>query len=113
MPPIPHPPEPSRRRDRGGAVARGRALDPSGDGRRELAHERLVDRLLGDTLAGTVEEELVGALDGLLEAQEDLRYLEFSGIAIVSDFVQVVHDDAWARRVAREEPRRSICCSLI
>lgn len=54
----------------------------------------LVDRLLGDTLAGTVEEELVGALDGLLEAQEDLRYLEFSGIAIVSDFVQVVHDDA-------------------
>ncbi len=52
----------------------------------------LVDLLLGDTLATTVEEQLVGAIDGLLSAQEALRYLEFSGIAIASDFVQAIHD---------------------
>ncbi|HCH66308.1 MAG: hypothetical protein CL927_06850 [Deltaproteobacteria bacterium] len=54
----------------------------------------LVDLLLGDTLATTIEEQLVGALDGLIEAQEDLRYLEFSGIAVVSDFVEAAHDDS-------------------
>lgn len=52
----------------------------------------LVDILLGDTIATTIEEELVDALGGLLEAQEDLRYLEFSGIAIVSDFTSALHD---------------------
>jgi len=53
----------------------------------------LVDSLLGDTIAATVEEQLVDAIDGLLEAQEDLRYLEFSGIAIVSDFTSALHDN--------------------
>lgn len=52
----------------------------------------LVDALLGDTIAGTLEDTLVGAIDGLLAAQESLRYLEFSGIAIVSDFSSVIHD---------------------
>ncbi len=52
----------------------------------------LVDSLLGETVASTIDEELVEAIDGLLEAQEDLRYLEISGISVVSDFVQVVHD---------------------
>jgi hypothetical protein len=54
----------------------------------------LVDSLLGDTIASTVEETLVESIDGLLEAQEELRYLEFSGIAIISDFVSAVHDGA-------------------
>jgi len=53
----------------------------------------LVDALLGDTIAGTLEDTLVDAIDGLLEAQEDLRYLEFSGVAIVSDFVSAIHDN--------------------
>jgi hypothetical protein len=52
----------------------------------------LVDSLLGDTVATTIDEELVEAIDGLLEAQEELRYLEISGISVLSDFVDVVHD---------------------
>ena len=60
----------------------------------------LVDSLLGETLAGTVEEALVDALDGLLEAQEDLRELELSGILIQSDFTRVSHDDQGVTIVA-------------
>ena len=52
----------------------------------------LVDALLGDTLATTVEDQLVDAIGGLLEAQEDLRRLEFSGIVILSDFTSALHD---------------------
>lgn len=53
----------------------------------------LVDSLLGDTIASTLEDTLVDAIAGLLEAQEDLRYLEFSDVAIVSDFVGAIHDN--------------------
>jgi hypothetical protein len=53
----------------------------------------LVDTLLGDTLATTIEEQLVDALSGLLEAQESLRVLEFEGVQILSDFTSAQHDE--------------------
>lgn len=52
----------------------------------------LVDSLLGDTIAVEVESVIVDALGGLLEAQESLRSLEFSGLLIESDFVNAIHD---------------------
>ncbi len=54
----------------------------------------LIDGFLGDTLATTIEDQLVGAIDGLLDAQDALRVLEFSGMQILSDFTSATHDNA-------------------
>lgn len=53
----------------------------------------IIDLLLADTLSSAVEEQLIGALDGLLEAQESIRVLDFEGLQILSDFTSAVHDD--------------------
>jgi len=60
----------------------------------------LVDLLLGDTLAGQVEGLVIDTLGGLLEAQESLRRLEFSGLIIESDFTSVNHDEEGVNLVA-------------
>lgn len=52
----------------------------------------IVDALLGETIAAEVEGALVDAIGGLLEFQDALRSLEFSGVLISNSFTRAVHD---------------------
>lgn len=52
----------------------------------------LVDALLGDTLAGEVEEALSDAIDELLTFQDALRSLTFSGVQLDNVFTRAQHD---------------------